>query len=332
MEKSAAFISPTRSVAKGEPFVSVMLATWRLLLSVPVVVLLLQLFSHTIVAQELEVRRWNHLPINRSFGTLNFAHSDGEITFDPVLQIQNATVDIDTTLFGFVHSFEFLGRSSRFEIRQAWKTGTWSGTVRGAPATEKREGLDDTLLRFAISLYGAPPLSGEKYVNYRKSQTRETIVGAALSMQLPTGNYRKDKLINLGTNRFTFRPQIGLQHKLKNWTFEGTAVAAFYTENDDLLLTNRLSSDPAYSFGGSIEYDFSPRLWVAASAGLNVGGETQINGLSQDDRRKDVGWALSVGYLISPKLSFKITYIDIDNREPVGNASQSLSVGFLTSW
>jgi hypothetical protein len=42
-------------------------------------------------------------------------------------------------------------------------------------------------------------------------------------VQLPTGEYFDDRLINLGTNRFMFRPQIGVQHQRRNWTLRSPA-------------------------------------------------------------------------------------------------------------
>jgi len=64
----------------------------------------------------------------------------------------------------------------------------------------------DTRVCFAVNLYGAAPLAGNDYLVYRKAADNETIVGAGLSLQLPTGQYMENKLINLGTNRYTFRP------------------------------------------------------------------------------------------------------------------------------
>ncbi len=80
--------------------------------------------SSPAVSQELEIRRWNHLPIDRNFATANFAHTSGNIAFDPVLQIDDAVVDLDTWLFGYIRTFELLDRTARIEVRQAWKEGT----------------------------------------------------------------------------------------------------------------------------------------------------------------------------------------------------------------
>ncbi len=104
-----------------------------------------------VFAQELEIRRWNHLPIDGNFVTANFAHTSGNIAFDPVLQIDDAVVDLDTWLFGYIRTFELLDRTAHIEVRQAWKEGTWSGLLAGVPTSVEREGLDDTFVRFAVT-------------------------------------------------------------------------------------------------------------------------------------------------------------------------------------
>ena len=41
-------------------------------------------------AQELEPRRWAHLPVDTNFGAIAYAYKEADISFDPVLQIENA--------------------------------------------------------------------------------------------------------------------------------------------------------------------------------------------------------------------------------------------------
>jgi hypothetical protein len=288
--------------------------------------------SPPIFAQELELRRWNHLPIDRNFVTGNYAHTEGDIAFDPVLGIEDAVVEMDTWLFGYVRTFELLDRSARVEIRQAWQEGQWSGLVNGTPASVEREGLADTVVRLGVNLLGAPPLAGKAYAEYRAATEVETIVGAGLVVQLPTGDYLEDKLINLGSNRFTFRPQLGVQHQHHNWSFEATAMAWIYTDNTSFLVDGRLEQDPLYTLDGSVVYTFDSGIWVSANAGIGVGGQTSVNGVENDDRREDVGWAVGIGFPVTRSLGLRATYIESDRWKAIGNDSQTISIGLTASW
>ena len=283
-------------------------------------------------AQELEIRRWNHLPIDRNFVTANYARTEGDIAFDPVLRIEDAAVEMDTCLLGYIRTFEFLDKTARVEIRQPWQSGSWTGVLDGTPTSISREGLADAFVRFAVNLVGAPPLTGKDFTLYRAAAKVETIVGAALGVQIPTGEYLEDKLINLGTNRFTFRPQIGVNQQYYNWSFEGTAMVSIYTDNTSFFKGNLLEQDPYYTIDGSIEYSFASGIWVSAGAGFGVGARSAVNGVEKDDYKEDYAWSVSAGFPVTRSLGFKATYIQADHWAEVGTTSQTVGVGLVGTW
>ena len=59
-----------------------------------------------------------------------------------------------------------------------------------------------------MNLYGAPPARGKEFMQYRMARTTSTIIGAAIAVSLPLGEYYPDRLINLGKNRYIIRPQL----------------------------------------------------------------------------------------------------------------------------
>ena len=283
-------------------------------------------------AQEVEIRRWNHLPINTNFLTTNYAYTEGDIAVDPTLRLEGVSVELETWLLGYIRTFELFDKTARLEVRQAWQSGTWDGLVDDEPRTVNRNGASDTFARFSMNLIGAPPLSGKAFAEYRSRTKVETNLGAALSVQLPTGQYFEDKLVNLGTNRFTFSPQFGFYQRLHQWSFEATAIGRFYTDNDSFFGGKRREQDPLYAVDGSIEYSFQSGLWVSAGAGINVGGQSTVDGIERDDRRGSYGWAVRGGFPIMRSLSFRAGYLDTDHWADVGIASQTVSVGLLGRW
>src|SRR6476469_2615088 len=76
--------------------------------------------SPPLSAQEVEIRRWNHLPIDGNFVTANFGRTDGDIAVDPVLLLDDVSVEMDTWLLGYIRTFELFDRTARVEIRQHW--------------------------------------------------------------------------------------------------------------------------------------------------------------------------------------------------------------------
>ena len=283
-------------------------------------------------AQELEPRRWSHLPIGSNFAGAGYAYTQADIAFDPVLRIEDAEVSMHTWAAKYIRTFELFQKSARIDLAQGVQNGRWHGLVNGAPKTVRREGLSDSVLRFAINLYGAPPLESKEFAAYRAKLERETIVGVALVVQLPTGEYKDDKLINLGTNRYTFRPQLGVVHDWGNWSIELTGAVYFYTDNKDFFNGNKLENDPLYTIQTHLVYTFRPGLWAAAGAGFGYGGESTINGEEKDDRKKNLGWALGFGYPITRQLGVKVAYLAIRNQESVGQDSDSVGAAFSVFW
>jgi hypothetical protein len=284
------------------------------------------------LAQELEPRRWSHLPTGANFAGAGYVYTEADISFDPLLRIENAEMELHTWAIKYIRTFELFQKSARIDLIQGNQRGRWSGLVDGVPRSVRRGGLSDSVMRFAINLYGAPPLKGEEFAAYRAKVDVETIVGAALVVQLPTGEYKDGKLINLGTNRFTFRPQLGVVHIRGKWSMELTGAIYIYTDNKDFFDGNKLETDPLYTLQTHLVYTFRPGLWAAAGAGYGYGGESTVNGEEKNDLRENLGWAFSFGYPITPQLGVKVAYLGIRSQESIGQDSDSVGVAFSVFW
>lgn len=296
------------------------------------VVQLMLLFAWPCLAEELDPRRWAHLPIDTNFVGTGYAYTKADIGFDPVLKIEDGQMELHSWVAKYIRTFSLFEKSARIDLTQAYQDGRWTGRLDGVPTTVKRSGWADTLVRFAINLYGAPPLQGKEYAVYRVATEVETIIGAGLSVQLPTGEYMDDKLINLGTNRFTFRPQLGVVHSLGKWSVETTGAVALYTENDDFFNGRKLEQDPLYIIHSHLIYTFRPGVWAGASVGYDCGGKSTVDGERKDDRKQEVAWALSLGFPVSRHLGVKVAYIGSRTQESTGIDSDTFIVGLSAFW
>ncbi len=303
----------------------------RLRLTLALALLLLPRPDH---GQDIEPRRWSHVPIGDNFGSVAYAYSFGDIYLLPALQIQNASFDLQTVGVKYIRSFALFGKSARVEVTQPFQTGHWSGLLNGVPGTVDRSGLADTSLRFAVNLYGAPPLAGKEFAAYRATEAdHETIVGLGLVAQLPTGQYYDDKLINLGNHRFALRPQLGAIHNFSDhWSAELTAQSWVFTENDRFYHQSRLDQAPLFTTDASLVYSFRPGLWLAASAGYGVGGTTTVNGRSNDDSQSNAGWGLSLGIPINRALGVRLSYAGTRTLTNTGLDSDTVSCALSVMW
>ncbi len=277
-----------------------------------------------IQAQEVTPRRWSHLPIGAHFAGTGAVWTEADIYFDPVLQAEDVKAEVLTVPVVYIYSFEWLNRSARIDLSQTYQKGTWEGLVNGEPTSIEREGPGDTRFRLAVNLVGAPPLEGKSYVAYRQEQKTETLVGAGLVVVAPTGEYYSDKLINLGNNRWVFRPQLGLVHTRHRWSYEVTSSLWYFSENTDFWQNTTRKQDPLLAFQGHAIYTYRPGFWFAGSAGYGAGAENTINGVEKNDAAENVIWALSTGLPIDRFTGLKLTWVQSETKSGTGADTQSL--------
>lgn len=285
------------------------------------------------IAQELTPRRWSHLPIDTNIAGLGYVYTEASIFLDPVLQVENLELEMNTVAARYIRTFEFLGKSSRFEFGQGYQDGTYTGLLQGEPAKAHRQGLTDSVLRFSSILYGAPPLKGKEFQEHRRSvAASETLIGAAMIVHLPTGDYSEDYLLNIGSNRFTIRPQLGITHQRGNWTYETSASMWYFTDNDDFWKGSERQQDPFWAFQSHAIYTFKPGFWTSASIGYGIGGQNEINGINKDDAGENLAYSLAAGYSFTRQFGAKIAYIGTRTQTDTSFDSNSIAVGLSWVW
>jgi len=141
-----------------------------------------------------------------------------------------------------------------------------------------------------------------------------------------------DKLINLGQNRFAFRPQIGVVHTRGKWTTEVTAEMAVYDDNDEFFNGKKLEQDPLLFTQVHLTRSLDPGESVSLSLGYNYGGENTVDGDDKDDRSQNIGWALGYSYPISRQSGIKISYVNSHTKESTGIDTESLVLAIVVAW
>ena len=310
-----------------------MLETVRKSLPGVVILLLAQLlFCGGAMSQDLEPRRWSHLPSGLNVLGVAAVWTEGDILFDPVLLIEDATFDVQVAGVGYVRTFELFGKSARVDLAVPYASGRWEGIVDGVDTSVRRRGFMDPLLRFSMNLYGAPPLKGKEYVQYRHEHPIDTTIGIGVQLQLPLGDYLDDKLINLGHNRFFVRPQLGVLHQHNKWQFELTGSVFLYQTNDEFWDGNELKRDPLWFLQGHVIYTIKPGWWVSVSGGYAYDGHSTVNGVEASDDWRKRYIAFSLGIPINARQGMKLVYFTSDTHTSTGTNTDALIVAWSINW
>ena len=97
-------------------------------------------------------------------------------------------------------------------------------------------------------------------------------------MMAAGNNYDPARLISLSSNRWAFKPEVGLSRPHQRWTFETAAGAWFFTTNNNFFGGSRRAQRPLLSLQGDVIYTIRPRMWVSFNATYYRGGNTVVNG------------------------------------------------------
>ena len=259
-------------------------------------------------AQDLEPRAFSNAPVGLNFVLAGYAYSTGNLLFDDAvaaaLQIQEASGRIHQGVLGYVRTVDFFGLSGRVGVIVPLAAGRWEGIVADTIAAVSREGFGDPRLLFSVGFIGAPALRGREFVRYQE----RAVVGASLQVIAPFGQYDAAKLINLGSNRWSFKPRVGMSYTRGRWTLEFYGSAWLFTDNPDAL-GQRIVQDPIYALEGHGIYFFRPGLWLAVDAGYGTGGRSSVGGESKDDFRKDTRLGAQLSVPLARRHSLKLVYV-----------------------
>lgn len=255
-------------------------------------------------AQALEPRAYAPNPIDANFLVAGLTHQDGNVVFDASLPITDVTAKVNTASLVYVRTFSLLGRSASAALALPYGWGNMQGNVFEEHREISRSGFADLGLRLATNLLGGPALTPKEFATHAP----ETTLGMSLFVTAPTGQYFSDKLINIGSHRWAFKPEIGFSHPAGKWVFEAYAGVWFFTANNDFFGGHVKTQDPLATFQGHISYTFLPRLWVAIDGTYYMGGQTTVNGVLDPDRQANSRIGVTAAAPIARNQSLKFAW------------------------
>jgi len=232
------------------------------------------------LSQELEPRSLTNVPVGMNFVLLGYGYAQGNILLDPAVPIENLDAKLHTLVAAYVRSISIFGLAGKVDVVVPWASGDWEGYYTGIDTSRSVNGFGDARIRLSVNFLGSPALKKGDFASYEPSG----ISGISLQLIAPTGQYDPDRLINLGSNRWVFRPQWGFSQYLKNWILEAYISAWFFTKNTNFYGGNELKQNPLGAIKLHFIRSFYKNWWVALDAGYGLGGRTYINNDERDSR------------------------------------------------
>jgi hypothetical protein len=269
-------------------------------------------------AQEIEPRQYSNTPVGVNFLVSGYSYTEGGVAFDSSLPVSNPDLETNSAVLGYARSLDLWGRSGKIDagVPYTWLSG--SADYLGETTQRTVDGFGDAVVRLSVNLYGAPALQMKDFAAYQQ----DLIVGAALQVSVPVGQYDDTRLVNLGTNRWFVKPSLGASKAVGPWIWEATASATFFTDNTDFLGSIRRSQEQLYSMQGHLIRSFRAGMWGALDATYYWGGSTTLDGTARNDRQRN--WRVGATFTlpVDARNSIKLAVSDGVSARTDNNYSQ----------
>ena len=257
-------------------------------------------------AQDLEPRAYANLPKGTNVIALVYAYSSGNVLTDPSLPIEDFKIKAHNIGAGYVHTFALAKKLARVQVVAPLIFMSGKLKLNGVDTSGVRHGFGDARIRFGVNLIGSPALDIKNFRQYQQ----KTIVGASIVISVPSGLYYKDKRINLGSNRWAFKPEIGVSKRFKRVYAEAYTGVWLYTNNDEFLSNKTLKQQPVLSLQTHLAYYFKNQMWIGVDGNWFNGGETLIDnspaGDLKDNYRVGATWSVPFAKKHSVKFQFHV--------------------------
>jgi len=230
--------------------------------------------AREVQAQEMEPRAYSPSPMGTNFLAVALGNSRGGVLFDPSLPVTDVEANLDSANIGYGRAIR-IGRLQGLVVGGVpYVIGTIKGNVSEQAQQIRRSGLADVRVKFSLNLLGTKAMNREEFAKAPK----KTIFGVSLAVQAPTGQYDPTKLINLGTNRWAFKPEVGVSVPVGRWFLDAYLGAWFFTNNGQFYTGNSTrQQDPLTVLQAHASYVFKSRAWLAIDATWYGGGASTVN-------------------------------------------------------
>ena len=282
-------------------------------------------------AQELEPRSYSASPVGANFAIVGYGLSTGQVIFDPSVPITDVHADIRGVTFGYGHTFAIGHMQGLFSAAIPYVTGYLSGVVGGTTDSAiNRAGIGDTRLKISLNIIGSPALAP---ADFMKTLPQRFIFGASLAVVVPTGQYDPAHLINIGSNRWAWKPEIGASYNFNRKLYLDlyAGVWLFAPNYNFYPGESKRTQDPLTSLQAHVSYTFARWIWVAADATYYAGGGTQQNDgpttARQDNTRIGFISAITVAKGQQVKLSYSV-----GASARVGSKFTTWGIGYQVLW
>ena len=269
---------------------------------------------------------------NTAVGTnqleLGYTYVHADASLDTSLVVAGAKLNINQGIIDYTRYFGFFNHVMWVEA--GVPVAGLSGSISGTNIQGSNTGSGDSSYAFAMLLKGGPALSVEQFEQYQPTTT----LGLSLTMTAPTGSYQSNKILNLGSDRWSFKPEFAWSHPFgreQKWELDAYANVSFYTDNTSYHGKEILRQDPLPAIEGHLSYSFTENIWASFDTRYSFRGTTAVDGVPQGNAQQNFILGTEMNVSLNPRntLIFEFAKALVHNNGP---AVTGFSVRYDYTW
>lgn len=280
------------------------------------------------IARAGSARDYLNAPVDTWLLTLNASYTTSVTPEDGTDTIPGVRSNVFAQSVVLTRVMDFLGRTGGLSIVLPY---AWIDTSAG-PFRASTNGVSDVGFLFQMNIFGAPALTREEFRFF----VPQTFSSFHLLVTTPLGTYDPTSPINPSANRWMISPTINFSYTPdQGWSWIETYVAGRFFGNNNNFLVNgaqTLSQKPLLRLEEHVSRNLTDALWLSIDAYYNLGGETNIDGLEQDNMANTVQLGAGMGFRLWQGADLVVNYERVVAKPASEPYSQAVRLTLRQLW
>jgi hypothetical protein len=200
------------------------------------------------------------------------------------------------------------------------------------PFRASATGFSDLGFLWQMNIFGGPALTREQFASF----VPQTFSSFHLLVTTPLGTYDAKSPINPSANRWMVSPTVNFSYTNdQGWTWIETYLTGqFFSDNNNYLVNGAqtMSQKPILRIEEHVSRNVTDRLWLSADAYYNVGGETNVDGLQQDDMANTLRIGAGMGLTLWRGADLRLNYEAVVAKPAGEPDSQTIRLTLMLLW
>lgn len=271
--------------------------------------LTIALFCAPAAGQELAPHAYWPTPKGLNVFTVGYVYTNGDVLVDPSVPVDGVSARTNSVTLGYHRTLGLGGRLATVTAVLPLSTADFD-LLGESGRTLSTSGFADLQVRVGLNVLGARAMTPQEYQAYRQDPPRN-LLGVSLKVQVPTGDFNPDRVANVGTSRWSIKPEIGYIRvigKKHRWAVEAALGIWFYGRNENFLV-GQLRQKPIFGPEFHAVRKMSRGMWISFDWNYYEGGQTTVDGQDKDNKQRNSRFGLTLNYPVKQH-AFRVSLSD----------------------